>query len=38
MDKPTLKPKLSKECVCPTARQKRQTNQRAKKDTEPIIE
>jgi hypothetical protein len=33
---PTLKPKLGKECVCPTARPKRPTNQRTKKNTEAI--
>src|SRR5690606_29607913 len=32
----TLNPKLVKECVCPTARPKRPTNQRTKKNTEPI--
>jgi hypothetical protein len=34
--KPTLKPKLGKECVCPTARPKRQRTKRTKKNTEAI--
>src|SRR5690606_14120572 len=33
---PTHNPKLGKECVCPTARPKRPTNQRTKKNTEAI--
>jgi hypothetical protein len=34
--KPSLKPKLGKECVCPTARQKQPTTKRTKKNTEAI--
>ena len=33
---PTLKPKLGKECVCPTAPQNRPTTKRTKKNTEAI--